>query len=349
MTNNLSNNFEIPNWAGKPQTGLHLDVLKDGKLIQKLMIDDKRCYLFGRNTQLNDFCIDHQSCSRIHAAIVYHKHLSRMFIIDQGSTHGTYIGRVRLEGHKPTPLPNDQGFHFGASTRVYMIRERPQAGPRPIMDELERAGQRQEDGGGLLGLPESETDLDNLTEFNTAHNRRIIMNLPAEEKPLRQRRIRVTFNEEEDVINPEDIDPNVGRFRNLIESTVVPKKRAHQSAFPGLLSHESDASLARAKRLSGGGDASSLKYMSARGLYEGLEGQEHDSAGLSHRLSVPVPNPAPDVDLEPIHVELNPLPRGSELHPPSLGLAGEEAQEPHRKKYAKEAWPGKKSMPSLLV
>ena len=34
-----------------------LIVVQDGKLIQKLMIDDKKCYLFGRNPQLNDFCI----------------------------------------------------------------------------------------------------------------------------------------------------------------------------------------------------------------------------------------------------------------------------------------------------
>merc|ERR1711988_2059454 len=52
---------------------------KDGKLIQKLMIDEKRCYLFGRNSQLNDFTIDHNSCSRVHAALVYHKHLHRCF------------------------------------------------------------------------------------------------------------------------------------------------------------------------------------------------------------------------------------------------------------------------------
>ena len=45
-------NYDIPSWAGKPPTGLHLDVTKDGKLIQKLMIDEKRCYLFGRNAQV---------------------------------------------------------------------------------------------------------------------------------------------------------------------------------------------------------------------------------------------------------------------------------------------------------
>lgn len=50
------------------------------------MVDEKRCYLFGRNQQLNDFCIDHASCSRVHAALVYHKHLHRAFLVDLGSS-----------------------------------------------------------------------------------------------------------------------------------------------------------------------------------------------------------------------------------------------------------------------
>lgn len=50
------------------------------------MIDQKRCYLFGRNPQMTDFCIDHASCSRVHAALVWHKHLNRAFIVDLGSS-----------------------------------------------------------------------------------------------------------------------------------------------------------------------------------------------------------------------------------------------------------------------
>ena len=90
------------------------------------------------------------------------------------SAHGTFIGNIRLERHKPTQLPIDSSFHFGASTRKYIIRERPQAGPRPIMEELERSAASDTDGR-LMGLPETESELDNLTEFNTAHNRRITM------------------------------------------------------------------------------------------------------------------------------------------------------------------------------
>lgn len=72
--------------------------------------------------------------------------------------HGTFIGSLRLESNKPTQLPIDSSFHFGASTRNYIIRERPQAGIRPIIDEIEKAGEETE--GGLLGLPETETELD---------------------------------------------------------------------------------------------------------------------------------------------------------------------------------------------
>lgn len=83
--------------AGKPPVGLHLDVLKGDKLIQKLMIDEKKCYLFGRNAQMNDFCIDHASCSRVHAALVYHKHLNRAFLVDLGSSkHSFYSAKKEV-------------------------------------------------------------------------------------------------------------------------------------------------------------------------------------------------------------------------------------------------------------
>ena len=95
------------------------------------------------------------------------------------------------------------------------MRERPQSLHRPIMDELEKTGS--EADGGLLGLPETENELDNLTEFNTAQNRRIsTMGIPKEETFVKKRRkIHITFNEEEDVINPEDVDPSIGREDHL--------------------------------------------------------------------------------------------------------------------------------------
>ena len=78
--------YDPPAWAGKPAAGLHLDVMKETKLVQKLMIDEKKHYTFGRNPGMNDFTADHGSCSRVHAALVWHKHLERSFLVDLGSS-----------------------------------------------------------------------------------------------------------------------------------------------------------------------------------------------------------------------------------------------------------------------
>merc|ERR1739844_151454 len=329
-----SSSYDIPSWAGKPPTGLHLDVLKDGKLIQKLMIDEKKCYLFGRNPQMNDFTIDHNSCSRVHSALVYHKHLSRCFLVDLGSTHGTFIGNILLEKHKPTQLQIDSRFRFGASTRQYIIRERPQAGPRPIMEELEKSSSSDTDGR-LMGLPETETELDNLTEFNTAHNRRITMiGIPDEPARKKGRKIRLTFNEEEMVINPEDVDPSIGRFRNMIESTVIPKKRARNDM--GI----SDDIPTKQRII----QAQQLTSPTKIDLYDDLPALGTSglfASSLSTKLGLPLPNPAPDIDMNAPVIMPPPgtMASASAAH---LEAQFEDPDEPKRKKYAKEAWPGKK-------
>ncbi|KAK0180893.1 hypothetical protein PV327_003227 [Microctonus hyperodae] len=344
----MANHYEVPNWAGKPPVGLHLDVLKGDKLIQKLMVDEKKCYLFGRNQQLNDFCIDHASCSRVHATLVYHKHLNRAFLVDLGSTHGTFIGNMRLEANKPTQLPIDSTFHFGASTRYYIIRERPQTGSRTIMEELEKSSD-DIDAGGLLGLPETETELDNLTEFNTAHNRRISMlgisDDDAHKSTRKRKKKGITFNDDEEVINPEDVDPSVGRFRNLVQTTVVPSKRMRLEGGLISLTEESHTYLKH------------LQPNVAPQLYHDLPPEQFTQSSMpssnpfstaltsvTSRLGIALPNPAPDVEMTPTQMQtdmppINEMPILSEPH----------NLEPKKKKYAKEAWPGKKPLPTLLV
>ncbi|XP_071119716.1 nuclear inhibitor of protein phosphatase 1-like isoform X1 [Haliotis cracherodii] len=338
----LTNNFEVPTWAGKPQPGLHLDVTKDGKMIQKLMVDEKKCYFFGRNKQLCDFCIDHASCSRVHAALVWHKHLSRPFIMDLGSTHGTFIGQIRLEKRKPQQVPIDSEIHFGASTRIYIIRERPQGiSNQPHED---KDGKRIEDHeGSLLGLPESETELDNLTEFNTAHNRRIasLVEVADVPNPLKRKHksSHVVFNDEEEVINPEDIDPSVGRFRNLVQTTIIPTKRAK---LDGSVQPSGSMTENITKRLQ--------NFSYGTNLYGDLPAVGVNAAGstlsstysIATKLGLPVPNLAPDIDHDTAAPQVTAA--------PVVGFTPEEpSKEPKKKKYAKEAWPGRKHTHNLLV
>jgi len=336
--------YDPPEWAGKPSVGLHLDVLKDGKLIQKLMIDEKKCYLFGRNPQMTDFCTDHGSCSRVHAALVWHKHLERSFLVDLGSTHGTYIGNFRIERNKPTQLPVDSVFRFGESTRRYIMRERPKNLHRPIMDELEKTGA--EADGGLLGLPETENELDNLTEFNTAQNRRIsMMGIPKQDENFKKRRkIRLTFNDEEEVINPEDVDPSIGRFRNMVQTTVIPKAARHQDSGFGLSSGVSDAHkrLPVLPTVSKGGGGGGVGQDTYAGLYD-EETEAVFSTTLSSSLGLSLPNPAPEIDMASHNT-------GTVGVGEKRGADGivdpDEPTLPKKKKYAKEAWPGRKHGPA---
>lgn len=70
------------------------------------MIDEKNCYFFGRNKDTVDFVTDHASCSRVHAALVWHKHLNRTFIIDLGSgEHPAFLTQIPLK-------QKDQRFKF---------------------------------------------------------------------------------------------------------------------------------------------------------------------------------------------------------------------------------------------
>ena len=57
-----------------------------------------------------------------------------------------------------------------------------------------------------------------------------MMGIPKEETFIKKRRkIHITFNDEEDVINPWDVDPSIGRFTNLVQSTVIPKANKQQT------------------------------------------------------------------------------------------------------------------------
>lgn len=73
--------------------------------------------------------------------------------------HGTFIGTTRLEANKPTQLPLDTTISFGASTRSYTLRERPQA-IMSLMSDGDSEGGELGEGGALLGLPDLDNEVD---------------------------------------------------------------------------------------------------------------------------------------------------------------------------------------------
>lgn len=154
----------------------------------------------------------------------------------------------------------------------------------------------------------------------------------------KRKRRGVSFNEDDEIINPEDIDPSVGRFRNLVQSTVIPTtfKRPKLSDNVGI-------------PISTEFKVPRTLPSSVPELYQDLPPESSASAGstvniyssLSSRLGMVLPNPAPDVDMG------QEFPQPAPFVPPTPTAT--DSLEPKKKKYAKEAWPGKKPAPSLLV
>lgn len=153
----------------------------------------------------------------------------------------------------------------------------------------------------------------------------------------KRKRRGVSFNEDEEIINPEDIDPSVGKFRNLIRSTVIPSAQKRQKLTDNIGIPMTDFKVPR-----------SISSVVPQ-LYQDLPPESNavgfGGAGiyssLSSKLGIVLPNPAPDVDIEQ---NFN---QATVFVPPQV--QANDSMEPKKKKYAKEAWPGKKPTPSLLV
>jgi nuclear inhibitor of protein phosphatase 1 len=141
----------------------------------------------------------------------------------------------------------------------------------------------------------------------------------------------VAFKDEEEVINPEDVDPSVGKFRNLVHTSVIPNKRVKADFESTMFGTKPSSS------------SSSDAFLSM---------DQHATSGHSNRMNslassmllgkFQIPNPAPEIDLER-HAEPTPIavvPTTLSASDFSFDTAREELQK--KKKYAKEAWPGRK-------
>jgi hypothetical protein len=95
----------------------------------------------------------------------------KIFII---LAHGTFIGHIRLEDHKPQQVHIDSEIHFGESSRIYIIRERPQTHANKLhhifgsnantmnsnTDANGDYNDENKDANNSFSIPESEIELD---------------------------------------------------------------------------------------------------------------------------------------------------------------------------------------------
>ncbi|OQR85054.1 hypothetical protein ACHHYP_12403 [Achlya hypogyna] len=121
----MSQRFPTPRWAGVPTRSNvkgFLEVVKDGAVIDKVLIGQQACTVVGRNGDVCDLELAHETISRQHAAIVHTKN-GTVEILDLGSAQGTTVDGTPLQGDERRPLANGSEIRFGQSSRVYIVRD----------------------------------------------------------------------------------------------------------------------------------------------------------------------------------------------------------------------------------
>jgi smad nuclear-interacting protein 1 len=119
-----------PSEARPPTARWRLYVFKDGKAHgDPLHVHRQSRYLFGRERRIADIPTDHPSCSKQHAVLQYRltekadggPAAVRPYLMDLGSTNGTFLNGERLEPQRYYELLEQDLLKFGNSSREYVL------------------------------------------------------------------------------------------------------------------------------------------------------------------------------------------------------------------------------------
>mmetsp|Transcript_5184 Transcript_5184/g.10262 ORF Transcript_5184/g.10262 Transcript_5184/m.10262 type:complete len:242 (+) Transcript_5184:118-843(+) len=125
--------YNEPPEASLPSKKWRLYIFKDGKPFDEpLMLHKQTAFLFGRDRRVTDVPTDHPSCSLQHAVVQYRttektgkdglsRRSVRPYIIDLGSTNGTFLNGERIESERYYELFPKDVLTFGNSSREYVL------------------------------------------------------------------------------------------------------------------------------------------------------------------------------------------------------------------------------------
>jgi smad nuclear-interacting protein 1 len=121
-----------PPEARKPRRRWRLYCFKGDQELPFYQIHRQSAYLFGRDRLVADIPVDHPSCSKQHAVFQYrlidykrkddtNGRVIKPYVIDLGSTNGTYINNSRIEAQRYYELKEKDVLKFGFSSRDFIL------------------------------------------------------------------------------------------------------------------------------------------------------------------------------------------------------------------------------------
>ncbi|KAL4711222.1 hypothetical protein ACJJTC_019063 [Scirpophaga incertulas] len=120
--------YKEPKWSGVCPDGSEysLEVLKSGMIVDKIDLTSKAFYVFGRLANC-EVILGHPTISRHHCILQYKAFANEgepscgWYLHDLGSTHGTFLNRLRLKPSHFTRVRVGHQIKFGNSSRTYIL------------------------------------------------------------------------------------------------------------------------------------------------------------------------------------------------------------------------------------
>ncbi|KAL4926266.1 putative FHA domain protein SNIP1 [Aspergillus undulatus] len=126
--------YHEPPEARKPpaRESWRLYVFKGSDLLEMVELNERSCWLIGRERMVVDFPLDHPSCSKQHAAIQFRFVEKRNefgdrvgsvkpYVIDLESANGSFVNGDQIPGGRYIELRDKDMLKFGNSSREYVL------------------------------------------------------------------------------------------------------------------------------------------------------------------------------------------------------------------------------------
>ncbi|CAO1602545.1 hypothetical protein XANCAGTX0491_006156 [Xanthoria calcicola] len=138
-TNTVANTSIVLKYHEPPETRLPpssqpylLYIFKASDLLSKLTLNERSCWLFGRERIVADVPVEHPSASKQHAVLQFRHVVKKdefgdkrggvgLYLLDLDSANGSFLNGERVEGRRYVEVRHGDVLRWGESSREYVV------------------------------------------------------------------------------------------------------------------------------------------------------------------------------------------------------------------------------------
>ncbi|KAL8999608.1 MAG: hypothetical protein Q9169_001568 [Polycauliona sp. 2 TL-2023] len=138
-TNTVTNTSIVLKYHEPPESRLPpasqphlLYIFKSDSLLSKLTLNERSCWLFGREKMVADVPVEHPSASKQHAVLQFRHVIKKdefgekkgkvgLYVLDLDSANGSFLNGERVEGRRYVEVRHGDVLRWGESSREYVV------------------------------------------------------------------------------------------------------------------------------------------------------------------------------------------------------------------------------------